>query len=101
MEQAKVEEKPKHNYGYDRRLVAAVEYLITVQGIQSSQEIARRLNVSRSTVRNIRDMLGLGRNQLKEKYGYSPETRIQPKRRGRRKKQKKQSFIEYLLGAKK
>jgi len=89
-------EKPRYNYRYDKRLVAAVEYLITVQGIQSSQEIARRLNVSRQTVTNIRDMLGLGREQMKMKM---KERNGEKKRE--RKRRKSQSFLDFLLGEKK
>jgi len=89
-----MEAESKYNYKYDRRLVAAVEYLITVQGIQSSQEIARRLNVSRQTVTNIRNMLGLGREQMKKKM---EEGNGRRKRKGR----KSQSFLDWLLGEEK
>ena len=84
----------KYNYKYDKRLVAAVEYLITVQGIQSSQEIGRRLNVSRQTVTNIRDMLGLGREQMKKRMK-------EGNGRKKRERRKSQSFLDWLLGEEK
>ena len=72
----------QYNYRYSERLVKAVEYFIKDKNIKRSGEIARRLEVSPFTVRNIKQMLRAREGSKKKK----------------RSKKKKKTIIDILTG---
>ncbi|RLF08531.1 MAG: hypothetical protein DRJ60_00270 [Thermoprotei archaeon] len=70
-------------YKYREELIAAVEYLMKYRGITRNSEIARRLNVSPFTVRNIKQI-------LKRRKARKEREKAEPK--------KPKDIIEEILG---
>lgn len=80
---------------YDTRLVNAVEYLLE-KGITKSSEIAKRLNISPYTARNIKKLLREKKeNEKKQKKQTKTTTMQSPK-----KSKKRKTIVEIIKEAK-